>query len=581
MSTECYLYGRTSFEDNIEDEYFIIFLLRELTLLDSRLVVKINDEDGEILLIESALYLDKWAQDPRRTENRVYLRNGEVHIISPSIKPNWTSLDSRHFPKEAAQFILENATKTRGCDAIQQCILNRIKAYPSNIEALQHRAHCHLPLTVASLLQHNPKLVSHAVRAFYFRTAEDLKSIIRMKHFSAQDCILTNVRFTRCLYAQLTSQEFKPDKRSDWQIPSTDAPNYGAFINGFKITAGFEMLLSQYFSNKNAKEGEADNAEDDEGKKHMWAKFLASLEGSNYFDNNLVGSKPYNDRLQQCKHFFSNMFVNFNQLEAEYNVGKQIHDFLQSVNIEEERQKWQSLALEAEDDDSWLHLDQGDLDALLAEKFGCAPTSNVTLDDISKGIPETIKKFVFNENSGLNGAEAPKKKSDNHKSCNTDKIEFNQEEFDNFVKEIQFLVEKKPNLDDLIDGYSTDSSMGDYGSEDEFDDQFAAPETAVPFNGSSKRNDNSASEIEAYLKQMDSELSTTVMAKSFNKRATLAQLDSDDEEGDGDEETEIDLNVLSNILESYSGEAEMSTSVGPATALFATMGAKLPDIERN
>ena len=100
-------------------------------------------------------------------------------------------------------------------------------------------------------------------------------------------------------------------------------------------------------------------------------------------------------------------------------------------------------------------------------------------------------------------------------------------------------------------------------------------------------------EINAYMKQMDSELSKTVLSKSFKR----AQFDSDDDldvdsdEADGDEggskitsdndaTAEVDLNVLSNILESYNTESEVSTSAGPATALFATMNVKLPDVEK-
>lgn len=77
---------------------------------------------------------------------------------------------------------------------------------------------------------------------------------------------------------------------------------------------------------------------------------------------------------------------------------------------------------------------------------------------------------MFNENSGLKGAEAPKKST---AKVTNDKVKFDQNEFDNFVKEIQFLVEKKPNIDDFMDGDSTDSSsMDNYGSEEEFDDDF-------------------------------------------------------------------------------------------------------------
>lgn len=584
LSTDCYLYGRTTFEDNIEDEYFILFLLRELTLHDPRLVVKVNDEDGEILLIESAQFLEKWAQDPRRTENRVYLCQGQMHLIASSLKPKWTESESRNVPKEAARFILDNPEKTRCNDAIQKCIINRTSAYPLNIKGLQHRAHCYIPISIALLLQQNPKLISQAVRAFYFRTSEDHKSITAAKHFSPETCVLSTVTFTRCLYAQLTSQEFKPDKKSKWPTPNSDDSNYNAYINGFKLTAGFEILFSQYEKSKSEK---LDNDDDSSERQKLWTKFQSSLEKNGFFANEPTGSKRYIERLQQSKTFFSNMFADFDLTDHDFGAGKQICEFTQSVNTEKELQKWKSLSLEEEDDDSWLHLNQSDLDALLAKKFGCSPDSEVNLDEISKNIPETIKKFVFNEESGLKGAEAPKS-VENGRSKTASKMQSDEKDFANFVKEIQFLVGKKPNLDDFLDGDSSDSSnMGDYGSDDESLEEMGATQSS-PGQSNSSSNEEPSSispEIKAYLKQMDSELSTTVMGKSFKKYAT-AQLDSDD---DADDEsspvegsnTEIDLNVLSNILESYSGEAEMSTSVGPATALFATMATKLPDVERD
>lgn len=593
--SDCYLYGRTTFEDNIEDEYFILFLLRELTLHDPRLVVKVNDEDEEILLIETAQFLDKWAQDPRRTENRVYLNNGHMHLIAPSVKPTWTESEARNVPKEAARFIRNNPEKTRCSDAIQKCILKRINAYPHNIKGLQHRAHCYIPISIALLLQQNPKLISHAVRAFYFRTSEDHKSIIDAKHFSAENCVLSTVTFTRCLYAQLTSQEFKPDKRSKWPILNSDDSNYNAYINGFKVTAGFEILFSQY---EKSKSDNLDSEDDDRGKQPLWTKFQTCLEKNGFFGNEPVGSKRHTERLQQSKTFFSNMFVDLDLIDHDFGIGKQICDFTRSVDTERELQKWKSLSLEEEDDDSWLHLNQSDLDALLAEKFGCPPESEMNLDEISKNIPETIKKFVFNEASGLKGAEAPRAAENGKSKLQSSKVEKAQsgeKDFANFVKEIQFLVGKTPNLNDFMDGDSSDSSnMGDYGSDDDDEESLeelvGAGQSPTGQCSTSSSNDEQSSsvspEVKAYLKQMDSELSTTVMAKSFNRQCPTAQLDSDD---DADDESspvegsnaEIDLNVLSNILESYSGEAEMSTSVGPATALFATMGTKLPDIERD
>lgn len=65
-----HLYGITHYGDNIEDEWFIVFLLLHLTKEIEGLVVRVADSDGEFLLIEAADALPKWAT-PETCEGRV------------------------------------------------------------------------------------------------------------------------------------------------------------------------------------------------------------------------------------------------------------------------------------------------------------------------------------------------------------------------------------------------------------------------------------------------------------------------------------------------------------------------------
>uniref|UniRef100_A0A8C7ZWI4 Uncharacterized protein n=1 Tax=Oryzias sinensis TaxID=183150 RepID=A0A8C7ZWI4_9TELE len=68
------------FGDNVEDEWFIVYLLQQITKTFSDLVVSVEDNDGEFILIEAADYLPKWLS-PDTSENRVFLFRGELHII--------------------------------------------------------------------------------------------------------------------------------------------------------------------------------------------------------------------------------------------------------------------------------------------------------------------------------------------------------------------------------------------------------------------------------------------------------------------------------------------------------------------
>lgn len=65
-----HLYGITHYGDNIADEWFIVFLLQQITKEHSDLIARIADADGEFILIEAANYLPSWAE-PEICENRV------------------------------------------------------------------------------------------------------------------------------------------------------------------------------------------------------------------------------------------------------------------------------------------------------------------------------------------------------------------------------------------------------------------------------------------------------------------------------------------------------------------------------
>lgn len=65
-----YLRGRTNFGDSIEDEWVIVYLLRELTKKHQDLWVRVVDSDGEFLLVEAASSLPDWLE-PEVADYRV------------------------------------------------------------------------------------------------------------------------------------------------------------------------------------------------------------------------------------------------------------------------------------------------------------------------------------------------------------------------------------------------------------------------------------------------------------------------------------------------------------------------------
>ncbi|KAG6462697.1 hypothetical protein O3G_MSEX013423 [Manduca sexta] len=82
-----HLASYTCFGDNVEDEWFIVYIILQLTKQYDDLIVQVRDNDGEFLLIEAANLLPSWA-NPENTDNR--------ETIIANIAPK---LNSVHLPK--------------------------------------------------------------------------------------------------------------------------------------------------------------------------------------------------------------------------------------------------------------------------------------------------------------------------------------------------------------------------------------------------------------------------------------------------------------------------------------------------
>ena len=67
-------------QDCVEDEWFMTYILRALTERIPGLCVRVEDEDGEFLLIEAANELPKWVR-PENAERRVWICDGMLHLV--------------------------------------------------------------------------------------------------------------------------------------------------------------------------------------------------------------------------------------------------------------------------------------------------------------------------------------------------------------------------------------------------------------------------------------------------------------------------------------------------------------------
>ncbi|KAJ5095604.1 hypothetical protein NUU61_004960 [Penicillium alfredii] len=240
------LQGHTNYGDSIEDEWLIVYILRELTKRHEDIWVKVGDSDGEFLLIEAAGTLPAWLE-PDVAENRVWIHQGELRIIKPKQETKRTVTEKITL-QEARKVIQEEPGRLLHSSIIQEEAFYRLRNYPRQINENLHSAIVTIPRKVAFLLHQKPAYISPSVEAFYIRDpialrplrAKDASGLV----FQPDDLVTVSVRFTRVGYAQLKSQDFPVPSTWIGNLPSTDDQEaYTRAETGMKLACGFEMLL--------------------------------------------------------------------------------------------------------------------------------------------------------------------------------------------------------------------------------------------------------------------------------------------------------------------------------------------------
>ncbi|WAQ96998.1 ECD-like protein [Mya arenaria] len=354
-----HLHGETSFAENVEDEWFIVYLLYQLTQRFPGLVARVHDSDEEFLLIEAADALPKWL-NPDTAENR-----GMRWIVSARILP-------RH-----VQHRIYRLPSTTG-------LTNLLQDHT-------HYTHCFIPAQMAAILDERPDLLAPAVRAFYYRDPMDLKCCRTFTYFRPGTRITHRTRMTRCLYAQLVHQTFQPDRRSGWVLPATSSPKFLSHDLGMKLAHGFEILCHKAAGN----EATTPTNDNIPTKSHRWQQYVQSLQENNYFRGELDGSVLYKKLLDNAWKFYKeNMLYSHSQ----------IHQLLKSVPVDVEERRLAEHNLQPPDDDSWLTLTPDSLDAMLRERGGNLDEDGDVFD-LGK-VADSMKSFV-KKISSVEGAEVP------------------------------------------------------------------------------------------------------------------------------------------------------------------------------
>ncbi|KFY59997.1 hypothetical protein V496_05468 [Pseudogymnoascus sp. VKM F-4515 (FW-2607)] len=547
-----HLRGLTNYGDSVEDEWLIVYILRELTKQFSDLWVKVVDTDGEFLLIEAANALPRWL-NPEIADNRVWINNQNLRII-PLAAATATSANAKTNPvsrpltlPEALDVIKDSPNVIINSPPVETEAFFRLRNYPAQISNSMHSALTRIPRKLAFIIHNCPAAVAPAVEAFYLRDPIGLKPLDGPSSglvLPPNDLVTVSVKFTKVLYAQLKSQQFdvprawKPifsenetNAKSD-PLKSADLPR---LETGMKITSGFEMLVT-----------------DSIRRDHRSVRELQIL----------------------------------------------IEDLSQGEELptDAEIKGWANSM--KEDDESWLDINFEDFEKELqgnkGERGGTVPEGSAgpsapsgfgdakTQEDLKKMV-QRFESFLNDDNAGVDGAEMDEMDFDddddeddtdedeNEDGDGDEDVSFDPNEFARMMREMMGVP--AADLGDNLNG-AKEKSQRRSNVQDDFDSD-------------DEEEEDEAEEIRKVMERMGAELREAGALDLDTKPRETAALQDEasgsskskdllgkqDWEDESDEEVDIDFNLAKNLLESFKSQAGMA---GPGGNIMGMMGMKFP-----
>ncbi|XP_058793583.1 protein ecdysoneless [Phymastichus coffea] len=468
------------FDEDIGDEWFVVFLVMNLTNKYEGLIARMVDSDGEFLLIEAADELPVWAT-PETCHNRVFILNGAIHAVQDKQKICINILNS----------VYQRSHIFKMSDKVQVAIQKRINIYPGETKRRKHKARAYLPEKAAHILHREPQIIAAAIRSVCHSDPLERKVCRAMRYFPPEQRIMTNVNMTKCLYAMAMHCRYTGDPRTGWNLPPASSPKYNAYLLGIKIACGLEMLVSRGHEKrrKHTTDSEMKNSVNEE----VWTAYLNRVEAAGYFQDLLKGSKEHEQRLKKARDFYEE-YVSPSEASKRLEDNEatnvlEVYRDIQSNDIEIEAEEITTLS--PEDSDSWLNVDPTQLEAMLSQQFGLSSKPA----EQPLGLQGKVEAFI-NKKSGIEGVQFYGENDADSKSEDVEdngRIEFDPDVFDTALRDILDLVVPGG------DGEFDDSSEGSLGGDDE-----------------EKR------EMEKYMRLLDSELQEQMLtADSNNVEANL------------------------------------------------------------
>ncbi|KAK4778215.1 hypothetical protein SAY87_018402 [Trapa incisa] len=559
LAEPLHLRGKVRYGDNLEDEWFVVFLVFYITRQFPHVSARVWDTDGEFLLIEAAFHLPRWL-DPSTSLNRVFIRRGDLHIV-PKSKISSPSIT------DSLKFLITNEDVSRAGDSIQAAIKSRISDYPERARRNMHRARAIVPPAVAQVLRHDPCLISVAVEGFYDRDIDSMKFASKMEKFLPrgrdEELVLVSVPMSRAMYAQLVQQTFQAPKC--YPMPSrSNIKRYSEAELGMKISCGLEMAYQLRM-----REGA-------EGRGTAWDEYKKSLERIGYFEGLIPGSNEYKRLTEKAEDYYRNSSL---FLQACVTMSTPVRRIDEILPLPHSADDFKSQEVPPSDDDSWLYNGEDELNSALEERekemelydakiknkqksrdsLGSGPSSssNNEVDDLGN-IAKSMQAFM-QKVSSFQGAEIPQ--SSDSKEVDLD--------VDRFMKEMETIMRCQGNEDsvsdlDIEEGSSSDMDFdeSEIDSDAEEEDDFS----------------------KSYADVLSKELKSSTLSKSFIRaNEQTARPDevgsSSKQDMDVDDEfspVDVDVNLVKSLLDSFASQEGLP---GPASNLLGLMGVRLPKDE--
>ncbi|TQN69121.1 Protein ecdysoneless-like protein [Colletotrichum shisoi] len=531
-----FLQGTTDYADAIEDEWLVVYVLREFSKTHPTAWVRVFDVDGEFLLIEAANVLPRWLS-PETDFNRVWINNGRLRIIPQSSESGSKSMlltlpDAVRIIKTAADSLVLS-------DLIEAEAFYRLEKYPGQIQNSLHHSLVTVPRRLAHVLHLSPKAVAPAVESFYLRDSLDLRALWSRTsdlQFPPRDLVTLSVKFTRVLFAQLISQRFDPPIPWAGLIQQAKGTELKRLEIGMKLTCGFEIMMNNI--------GKIDS-------RHAREAGIIVEDLKEDGDSVLPGDED----IRTWKDAFR------------------------------------------EDDESWMDINYEDFENELSgrrKNGNCSrPKSGfgdaATQADLRK-IVSRFEAFLNDESAGLDGAEVDEMDmdddDDDDESDGDDEedkaVSFDEVEFSRMMREMMGLAPAEPGTTSTSSELAATANntiqpgLGEHMEEEPDDEELqklaSRLEAELNAHGALRLSQprNKVSTLENKGKGKEK-----APVGSRNMSATADHVATDDEdEDDGDNgEVDIDYNLAKNLLESFKGQAGMP---GPTGNILGMMGLQLP-----